>query len=327
MPSAVAHNRISLAETSLDFRYLTPEDLERHIDSLNNTLLALRNRQIEVWVHPWLWDGIECLDDTPLCDFLYGTIKNDEISRDTRLLLISQLDRCTSWDEDEAGSMDAVTIHQPDSPEHPTACDPAFSIGIALEHAGRGHNVACLVFPTANCHGFCQVRGQGDNAEIFFFSDPDELDVFWRSLFSLERIRESHFFELAELAFPKLVLHPSLNFRHFEGRYVDLYGKTVQILSAVNDHFATIIESSAGIPHEISAKFGAFGVDLSPESPKTRGSTTLMAHRMVHLNEQGYCCEWHAKLEPHRNRIHFSLPARDLGGRIVIGRFTVHLPT
>ena len=326
MPSAVVHNRISLDETSLNFRFLTPETLEHHIDDLNATLIDLRDDGLEVRVHPWLWDAVDCLDGILLCDFLYQKGKSEGIDRDTRLLLATLLDRCASWDEAEEGCLDSVTLQAPDNETPPTVHDPA----LPGYHPGPNdqrsqHGLPRL--PSGDASRFRQVWGRPGNARIFFFTQRDELCGFWRSLYFREQVKESLFFDLAEYAFPRLVLHPSLKFGHFEGRYVDVRDKVVRILAAVNDHLSTTLEKHAGIPSEVAAAFGAVGVDLSPESPKTRSSHALMTHREVALNGKTYLCEWHAKLEPHRNRIHFSLPAADLGGRIVIGLFAVHLPT
>ncbi|MGH3693297.1 MAG: hypothetical protein ACRDRX_04730 [Pseudonocardiaceae bacterium] len=50
-----------------------------------------------------------------------------------------------------------------------------------------------------------------------------------------------------------------------------------------------------------------------------------MRKRYVAYEGSRYCCEWHAKIERHRNRIHFTLPAAGPAGRILIGIFTEHL--
>ncbi len=70
---------------------------------------------------------------------------------------------------------------------------------------------------------------------------------------------------------------------------------------------------------------GQYGVDLSPESPNTHASDAFMRKRYVAYEGSRYCCEWHAKIERHRNRIHFTLPAAGPAGRILIGIFTEHL--
>lgn len=327
MSNAVVHGRISLDETSLDFRGLPPATLEHLLDDLNLALQELRASGLGVRVHPWLWDSVECLDDTLICDFLYQREKSAGVSPDTRRLFATLLDRCPTWDEDEPGCMDAIELLEDDGRGDSAVHDPGFSVGIALARVIAGRPVACLVFPAAPRRGFRSVNGPTGSAEIFFFARHDELCPFWRSLYIRENIKEDSFFDLAPVAFPRLVLHPLLNFGHFEGHYADIRDKAVKVLGAINDRFSSALAEHVGVPYGVAAAMGSLGVDLSPESPKTRGSSTLMAHRAVDIDGTSYLCEWHAKLDPHRNRIHFSLPIEDMGGRIVIGKFVVHLPT
>jgi hypothetical protein len=50
-----------------------------------------------------------------------------------------------------------------------------------------------------------------------------------------------------------------------------------------------------------------------------------MKERVVTYRGEQFECEWHAKLERHRNRIHFSTPGDELDGKILICKFAVHL--
>ena len=167
----------------------------------------------------------------------------------------------------------------------------------------------------------------GRHAEVFFFAGIDELPNFWRGLFAREDVDEAGFFEFAAEAFERLVLAPSLAFRRFDGNYRDTRDKVVQVLAAINDHFPVAIEQSKGLPYDVQASLGRFGVDISPESPGTRQSKTRMADRVVRLDGEEYVCEWHAKLDRNRNRIHFALPDTRIGGRMVVGIFVDHLAT
>lgn len=124
-----------------------------------------------------------------------------------------------------------------------------------------------------------------------------------------------------------VVFHPSLNFGRFDGPYRDVLQAVVTAFGALNDHFARVMAEQAGIPHQVAAALGQYGLDLSPESPKTRASKKRMSERTVSFHGNIYQCEWHAKLTRGGNRIHFSLPQPDLGGRILIGIFVDHLET
>ncbi|CAM5682209.1 hypothetical protein SCALM49S_07336 [Streptomyces californicus] len=52
----------------------------------------------------------------------------------------------------------------------------------------------------------------------------------------------------------------------------------------------------------------------------------MKQREVVHGGEK-YLCEWHAKKDRHRNRVHFSLPEQRLDGRVLIGIFVDHLDT
>lgn len=315
MPSVVTADpsRIVLDESSFDFRNLSDIQIERHLDDLNETLLELRGRV----AHAPMWDGFDCLDNCELYRFLTGEHESD-VSRDTRVLSHQLLDRCSEWD---SGLPDLDLTVAIGSGEPKTA----LSAGYALAQLLSGYGVACLVFPGESHRGFALVTGSRGSGEIFFFGSSPELPAFWRWLYSFERVPEHGFFELAKAAFPQLVFHPDLAFRHFEGSYIDVRDRVVHILAGLNDHFSREYKDRDGIPDAVQAAMGQYGVDLSPESPRTRGSSALMRERVVTYNGEQFDCEWHAKLERHRNRIHFSTPGDRLEGRILICKFTLHL--
>ena len=50
-----------------------------------------------------------------------------------------------------------------------------------------------------------------------------------------------------------------------------------------------------------------------------------MKQRDAVFEGKTYRCEWHSKIEPHRNRIHFFPPP--VGSEIVVGLFVDHLDT
>src|SRR5262249_50593252 len=155
----------------------------------------------------------------------------------------------------------------------------ALSVAYALRNAIAGHGTACLVFGGVDRRGFCSVRGDQDSADIFFFSTISKLPEFWRHLFTLENVAERDFFTLAVRAFPELALHPDLSFGRFSGAYRDLRARVVTILGALCDHFADEYHNCQGIPRKIQAAMGRHGVELSPESPNTRGSEPLIHQR------------------------------------------------
>lgn len=320
MPSAGKTDafRLVVDESSFDFRGLLDGQIEQHLDDLNTSLRALRLLDNHEVACPPMWDGVECLDGCELYQFLSREHRSG-VDRDTLLLTYTLLSRCPEWDAADAvetsASVDGSDLAM------------ALSIAYALRMATVGHGVAALVFPGATRVGFRRVANSSGEADIFFFHDPATLPVFWRYLFAFESVPEHGFFALAQIAFPGLVFHPDLSFNRFNGAYPDLRERVVTILAGLSDHFADEYARCHGLPNEIQAVLGSHHVDLSPESPSTRGSQALMRQRERVYAGVSYICEWHAKLERHRNRIHFSRPATQLDGKILIGIFAEHLDT
>jgi len=311
--------RFVVDEASFDLRGLSDAQIEHHLDDFNESAGRLRQVGFGSMMRSPLWAAAPCLDDCDLGQFLTGE-HSSEVSPDTRRRCQIVFDRCWDWDDATPGVDADVTI----GGGGPVM---ALSVGFALAMAVRRWGVGCLTFPGANRHGFVEVRGAIGRAEVFFFNDPTTLVLFWRHLFAFEDVAEEGFFELAGLAFPMLVFHPDLVFRRFDGSYLGLRDRVVINLMGINDHFADACQEGKGIPANVQAALGRHRVTLSPESPQTRRSRSLMRQRELVYKGQSYRCEWHAKIEPHRNRIHFSLPSADLGGKILIGLFVDHLDT
>lgn len=85
---------------------------------------------------------------------------------------------------------------------------------------------------------------------------------------------------------------------------------------------------------QFTAEANKFDVSLSPESPKTRSSTSKMNQRKIKINSKDITCEWHSKLDHSAGRIHFhsGLNLRsDIMGltkdKVIIGKFVKHLDT
>jgi hypothetical protein len=123
----------------------------------------------------------------------------------------------------------------------------------------------------------------------------------------MHTIQEPEFPALAGRAFPDLDLYPGLIFRHFDGAYQDLMPDVVRHLSILNDHFMKAYRDCNGIPDAVEAALAALGcAGVSPESPNTRRNESVMRLRDVTCQGRTIRCEWHTKIQLHRNRIHFA---------------------
>lgn len=317
MPGATSGDfwpRVVVDEASFDFRKLPDADVESGLDQFNDTLDALRRDGQAPAVYSD-YHSIECRDGLELVQLLYAraTDIDPDVGRRTGVLL----DRCQEWDNDAPAGCTPIDL--PDTPI------PAFSAGYALAMALGGRAVGCLVFPACPRRGLLTLNGESDAAEVVFFAAASEVHRIWRHAFTLENVSEHEFFEVAAFAFPRLVFHSELRFGKFAGSYAAVRDPVVRILCALNDHFPHVLAERLGLPYDVAAAMGQYGVDLSPESSKTHANEAFMRQRDVTHDGSGYRCEWHAKIERGRNRIHFTLPNDGPAGRILIGIFTNHL--
>lgn len=317
MPSATSGDfwpRVVVDEASFDFRELADAEVERALDEFNDALDALRRDGQPPAVYSD-YCSVECRDGMELVQLLYSPAADidPDVRRRTGLLL----DRCWEWDNDAPPGCAPMDL--------PGTFIPAFSVGYAFAMGLAGRAVGCLVFPTCSRRGLLTLNGEAGDVKVVFFAAAFEVREVWRHAFALEDVAEDEFFAVAAFAFPKLVFHPDLRFGKFAGRYAALRDPVVRILRALNDHFPRMLAEHKGIPHDVAAAMGKYGIDLSPESSKTHANEASMRERYVTYNGTRYCCEWHVKIERQRNRIHFTLPAAGPAGRILIGIFTVHL--
>jgi hypothetical protein len=203
----------------------------------------------------------------------------------------------------------------------------AMSVAFALTFAVHHHGVSCLTFGACPRRGFVTTTSEIGSAELFFFTDTSALPLFWRTLFEIEEVAESDFFDLAYHAFPSLAFNSTLNFRRFDGAYRDIRPRVVTHLAVLNDNFLAAHRAANGIAQQIEAALASLGcAGVSPESPRTHRSEHLMRQRDVDHKGNVVRCEWHTKLEPHRNRIHFAFGGF-LNNKILIGIFVDHLDT
>jgi hypothetical protein len=314
------YHRLVLDESSFAFGAHDVEQVRTAVAELNDLLESLRARSHPVAMWSDLYE-VDCQEDLVLHDLLFDP-ERSPLDRDERTRLMQALTRLRYWDEDAPSGVPLeVTV------DGTSEAVFAPTIGYALLAATQRFAVACVVLPLVAPVGRRKVRGECGEGEVFFFSSAEALPSFWRATIAFEKPPEKEFYRRALDAFPNLVLHPGLSFGSFEGSYQDLREPVSAVLAEINDGFTAVWYEVSGQPHEVEVRMGSRGVDMSRESVKTRGSHKHMAMRDVDHDGVWFRCEWHAKLERHRNRIHFSLPSEALDGRILIGLFVDHLPT
>jgi hypothetical protein len=307
--------RIVIDETSFDFHGLSSGQLDDFLGDFNDALYDLQHDEMRVWKPP-MFAETRCLEGENLYSYIL-----DAVDRDIMLRFFSLADKCPEWEPDYP-RCDEVEVDG-------DASRSAWSAAFAATAIKSGHGVACLAFPANQHRGFRTVNCSLGQCQIFFFSLASEMRDFWRGLYELEDIAEQDFFQLARRAFPGLIFHPDLTFRRFQGSYRERRDQVVQHLGELSDHFLEEYTASAaaGRVSDIESYFGSRGIGgVSRESVKTRGNARAMREREVELRGEQFTCEWHTKLRPDIDRIHFAF-GRSLGEKILIGIFVDHLTT
>lgn len=202
--------------------------------------------------------------------------------------------------------------------------DQAPSVGAAgLFHSGFGALVAVGEF-SANT--------QWSDERMVLVASPQQVTLALRKLYIVAKVPEYLFPHYCVAMFDNLYFHTSPEQIKSMGlRYDDVIDKVITHFSYLND-FAMVDFESFPQPHEIIQRAGACGVEISPESPSTRRNRKAMNERVITIDGDPLCCEWHTKFEPRQGRIHFyARRARPdkiraiTGEKVVVGIITHHL--
>ena len=261
------------------------------------------------------WGAVECVEGNDVAEAMANC---QVLSRDQSFLLLSLLDRCVAW------SWPATVDRESKVVVDGSHCKGE-GIAWAREQAILRKRTAVVTASHRFAPGVRHVDKPSQDlpVEIYFSVSTENHPGFFRLLYEWEDVSESEFLQRTALAFPRLVFAAGISFGKFEGAYRTLRVKVVDHLGRINDCFPEVYAAENGMPREISSRLG---IEVSMEGG-TRGSQRLMRQRDVEYGGEVYRCEWHSKIEPHRNRIHFHVIDDRGEQRILIGIFHKHLPT
>lgn len=263
---------------------------------------------------------VQCPSGSHFWELLF---EGDRCDRDIRLELGMRLDRLRNWDE--------VMEH---SPGYSFNCagkllEMAPSIGLALLLGRSGVVMGCLATDQADRRGLVPVVEQGsesgDESLVSFLVSIEDGPDFWRSIIATESPGAAQLEELARLAYPNCIFAEGLwaQLSNFEGSAQDYLPRLHHNLRGLNDHAPTVWAANVE-PNVIMTEMNSRGgVDCSPESPNTKQNKKAARQRLVHFGSEEIDCQWHAKLEQHRNRIHFAVR----GQLVYVGIYATHLAT
>jgi hypothetical protein len=265
----------------------------------------------------------EVFSSMTLADLLYT--ENSPLPKDLRQRLSTAINRSVNWDADVPNP----TVQELEFNNGIVVSDPTLTRSFELAEA-RTPNSCVPVDTGTRPSGWSSLTRRTDRAiaDIHFGTNQADFLVYLRKAMKIAQVPSQDFLKIGRFAFPNLVFHPDLTnqFRRFSRDYHTILPEVIKALAGINDHFAAISRVVQGVPGEISARFSATcEFECTPESVSTRRNGSAMARRNVSYAGKVYCCEWHAKLLPTVDRIHF-YPAFE-GDKILIGIFIDHLPT
>jgi hypothetical protein len=166
---------------------------------------------------------------------------------------------------------------------------------------------------------------------IYDVGDLQDLRAFLLEVPEILDLNELEYIEHSAKLLDRLVFKPGIGgeIRKFSRPYKAIREDLHAALVSLNDFLGPLLDDGR-FGAELAAQFSALsGWEISPESAQTHRNRQAMREREVLLNGHSFTCEWHLKIEPHRDRIHFhSFDARIGNGRqILVGIFCEHLST
>lgn len=311
------------------------DDIEERLDELVGLLGACRQKGLEIYCWSALLDT-ELRADLKLSGLLYAPGGPITIDREVRAAIIAALNRCVHWDSrvDPAPNPDVTIADAP-------AIAPTAAVVLQLNAEKRGAACLCLR-ARADRVGVLLIAEGERRGRVHFTCHERELAGFFRSVIELEDLEAVDYMSNASHAFPEVAFVPGLasQFSRFSTRYREVRPVVTEHLAALNDHFQRLLKSNKGEPDVTMKELRSLcGVDASPESPKTRANRSAMRERDVNVNSvvvggrdlkvgRVVRCEWHTKIKPTTDRIHFSPGEKDVAeGRLIVGMFKDHLST
>ena len=307
-------SRFVVDEGALSLDGVPQGEREDSVTSLIEQLQALRVSRERVQLQE-NWGAVECLEGNDVADTL---ARYQVLDRDLSLRLLTLLDHCMVWSRSTAVNVDAEVVVDG------SHCEGE-GIAWARQQTIQEKWTAVVTTPHRFPAGLHSVDKPSLSlaVSVYFAVSTEDHPGFFRLLYEWEDVSESEFFERARLAFPRLEFAPDIDFRKFRGVYRTLRPQVVFHLGQINDGFPEAYAAENGMPNAISSRLG---IEVSIEG-NTRSSERSMRHRDVEFRGRVYRCEWHSKLEPNRNRIHFRIIDGIAETRILIGIFHEHLPT
>jgi hypothetical protein len=297
------------------------DNLSGVIDRLNERLSTIHNQHRQQVFKSSELDYVEIAAGVELWDLLYNS-SLELISNDDRLLLIQTIDKCIVWDTDFELPAEEIKID--------SKVSDSFSIMFVASKAARGVAIGLISTVPIQDAGVTLVSVGAESSKVFRVSLEDRLERFYRFQICFEKATRDEFGQWVHLLFPRLrfALEVSSQLRRFKQKYDDIREMIVDHLASLNDEFLDLLTNGFQLSDACERMRASCGVVISPESPNTHRNMSAMREREVKFNGTEIVCEFHTKLTPTHDRIHFSptiRTERDGAKFIVVGPFVDHL--
>jgi uncharacterized protein YciU (UPF0263 family) len=244
----------------------------------------------------------------------------DVIDRDIRVLFGRLLEKVPCWNDHPEAFAPSFEFGVGD-----TALSMAPAVGLCTESQRRKCAAACLTTDQSHRRGPVEVvdRADDERTTIHFLVTREDAPLFWRFVIGLEDLNASEVEEVSELAFPRLLFSDRTWARvdRFEGKFRDYRDLLIRDLSGLNDYAVEVWKENVEPARIIAEMRAKCQVSCSRESSNTHRNSKAMAERIVRFDGADSLCEWHTKLEGHRNRIHFEVRSEC----VLVGIFDQHL--
>ena len=319
------------------FHGWTALDVQRAIESFLERVLTARERDEAVWV------GDDFQTRCVLMERDLWSLR----SSDSPLQLPEEI-----WQELVAWL--GMAQRYADQPEWPEGLAEALAIAVGSEgetenadvawahHSVRaGRAVACLGLRR---EGRQETRSSLGTAAVWWVRTEEQCRAFWNEGIDIEGDSVAALERFAAHAFPDLYFHQAVwrGIAALAGGYAALSGQVRKYLTTL-DAFGRWAFTSAppaltpGAPVDpdahakpsnqiVERRFHGLGLNMAPEKPNVFADQRCRVPREVAVGNVTLYCEWHGKLEMHRNRVHVHPPVAESGNRVVIAAFHEHLP-
>ena len=220
---------------------------------------------------------------------------------------------------------------------------PEVNFDVAFVHhtTRAGKLMGCLslyrsgLLITATSHG---------QSHVHFVGTEADRREFWRSALATSHMSLEQLSALASRAYPDILFIDGAiaGAAGFGGGYIPQREAVLSCFATLSDFGAWIFTTAppslrpsdtvgptlnVKLPNQlIERRFRGFSIDAAPEKPNVRADRRCREAREVVAGTATLYCEWHLKLEPHRNRIYIHPPTSATSNKVVVAIMHEHLP-